>query len=43
VSEPLPGVAEVVAVLSHAGLSMAVAVRLELRDNRWHCAVIQII
>lgn len=42
-SEPRPGVAEVVAVLAHAGMSMAVAMRLELQRDRWQCVVVQII
>lgn len=43
VSEPLDGVAEVVAVLSHAGTSLAVALRLERHSSGWTCTVMQVI
>jgi hypothetical protein len=42
-SEPVDGVAEVVAVLSQGGLSLAMALRLERRDDRWGCVLVQII
>lgn len=43
VSEPLEGIAEVVAVLSHAGSSLAMAFRLERRGSDWICTVVQVI
>jgi hypothetical protein len=43
VAEPRDGIAEVVAVLAFAGASLAMAMRLERRDNQWLCAVAQVI
>jgi uncharacterized protein DUF6459 len=43
VSEPLDGVAEAVAVLSHAGSSCAMALRLERTAGTWTCALAQVI
>lgn len=43
VSEPLDGVAEVVAVLSQAGFAMAMAIRLERRAGAWTCALAQVV
>lgn len=43
VSEPLDGVAEVVAVLSQADASIAMALRLERRGADWLCTVAQVI
>jgi hypothetical protein len=43
ISEPRDGVAEVVAVLSYAGSSLAVAMRLERHDAHWLCALVQVI
>ncbi len=42
-SEPRDGVAEVVAVLSYAGSSLAMALRLERHGDQWLCAVVQVI
>jgi hypothetical protein len=42
-SEPRDGVAEVVAVLSYAGSSLAMALRLERHDDQWLCALVQVI
>jgi hypothetical protein len=42
-SEPLDGVAEIVAVLSYAGSSLAMALRLERHDDQWLCALVQVI
>jgi hypothetical protein len=43
VTEPRDGVAEVAVVLSFAGTSLAVALRLERRADQWICAVAQVI
>jgi Family of unknown function (DUF6459) len=43
VSEPVDGVAEVVAVLSKGDASLAVALRLERRNGTWICTVVQVI
>jgi hypothetical protein len=43
VSEPLDGIAEVVAVLSHAGASIAMALRLERRGADWTCTLVQVV
>jgi hypothetical protein len=43
VSEPRDGVAEVVAVLSHGGVSLAMAMRLERRSSQWLCALVQVV
>jgi hypothetical protein len=43
VSEPRDGVAEVVAVLSQAGVSCAMALRLERHAGTWICAVAQVV
>ena len=43
ISEPLDGIAEVVAVLSRDGSSIAVALRLELRGGTWTCVIMQVI
>jgi hypothetical protein len=43
ITEPRDGVAEVVAVLSYAGSSLAVAMRLERHDGHWLCALVQVI
>jgi len=43
VAEPRDGIAEVVAVLAFAGSSLAMAMRLERRDDQWLCAVAQVI
>ena len=43
VSEPLDGIAEVVAVLSQAGASIAMALRLERRSAEWVCTVVQVV
>lgn len=42
-SEPLDGIAEVVAVLSHGGASLAMAMRLERRAGQWLCALVQVV
>jgi hypothetical protein len=42
-SEPHDGVAEIVAVLSYAGSSLAMALRLERRGDQWLCALVQVI
>ncbi len=42
-SEPCDGVAEIVAVLSYAGSSLAMALRLERRGDQWLCALVQVI
>jgi Family of unknown function (DUF6459) len=42
-SEPRDGVAEIVAVLSYAGSSLAMALRLERHGDQWLCAVVQVI
>jgi Family of unknown function (DUF6459) len=42
-SEPHDGVAEIVAVLSYAGSSLAMALRLERRGDHWLCALVQVI
>ena len=43
VSEPLDGVAEAVAVLSHGDSTLAMALRLERRAGTWICALMQVI
>jgi hypothetical protein len=43
VAEPLPGVAEVVAVLTQGGQALALAMRLEARGAAWVCTVIQVV
>lgn len=43
VSEPLPDKAEVVAVIAHADVSVAIAMRLELRRASWVCTVFQVV
>jgi hypothetical protein len=43
VSEPRDGAAEVVAVLSKSGMSLAVAIRLERTDGTWTCTVVQVV
>jgi uncharacterized protein DUF6459 len=43
VAEPRDGVAEIVAVLSYGGASLAVAMRLERRGESWLCALVQVI
>jgi hypothetical protein len=43
VTEPRDGVAEVAVVLSFAGTSLAMALRLERRADQWICAVAQVI
>ncbi len=43
VSEPSDGVAEAVAVLTRAGTSLAVALRLERRSGTWTCVLVQVI
>ena len=42
-SEPRDGVAEIVAVLSYAGSSLAMALRLERHGDQWLCALVQVI
>ena len=42
-SEPRDGVAEIVAVLSYAGSSLAMALRLERHGEQWLCALVQVI
>jgi hypothetical protein len=42
-SEPRDGVAEIVAVLSFAGSSLAMALRLERHGDQWLCALAQVI
>ena len=42
-SEPRDGVAEIVAVLSYAGSSLAMALRLERQGDQWLCALVQVI
>ena len=42
-SEPRDGVAEIVAVLSYAGSSLAMALRLERHGDQWLCALAQVI
>ena len=41
--EPLDGIAEVVAVLSQAGATIAMALRLERREADWLCTFAQVI
>ena len=43
VTEPVPGVAEVVAVLMHGGAALALAMRLEARGATWVCTVVQVV
>jgi len=43
VSEPLDGIAEVVAVLSQGGTSLAMAMRLERQADAWTCVLVQVI
>jgi len=43
INEPREGVAEVAAVLSFAGSSLAVAMRLERQAEQWLCALVQVI
>jgi hypothetical protein len=43
VSEPRDGIAEVVAVLSRGGTSLAVALRLERRVDAWTCTLVQVV
>jgi uncharacterized protein DUF6459 len=43
VTEPLPGIAEVVAVLAQAGQTRALAMRLEAHGPRWVCTVVQVV
>jgi Family of unknown function (DUF6459) len=43
VSEPLDGIAEVVAVLSQGGASLAMAMRLERQADAWTCVLVQVI
>jgi hypothetical protein len=43
VSEPLDGIAEAVAVLSLAGSSCALALRLERTAGAWTCAIAQVV
>lgn len=43
VSEPLPGKAEAVAIITHAGLSLAIAMRLEVRGSTWICTIFQVV
>jgi hypothetical protein len=43
VSEPLPDKAEVVAVVAYADVSLAIAMRLEVRNSAWVCTVFQVI
>lgn len=42
-SEPRDGVAEVVAVLAYAGMSLAMALRLERHGEQWLCTIAQVI
>ena len=42
-SEPRDGVAEIVAVLSYGGTSLAMALRLERHGDQWLCALAQVI
>jgi hypothetical protein len=43
VSEPLPGVAEVAVVLSRKDRAWAIAIRLELRGERWCCTYLRVL
>jgi hypothetical protein len=43
VSEPRDGVAEVVAVLTRSGTSLAVAIRLERTNGTWICTIVQVV
>jgi len=43
INEPREGIAEVAAVLSFAGSSLAVAMRLERQAEQWVCALVQVI
>jgi hypothetical protein len=43
VSEPAPDKAEVAAVIAHAGASIAIAMRLEVRKATWVCTVLQVV
>jgi Family of unknown function (DUF6459) len=43
VSEPVPDKAEVVAVIAHADVSIAIAMRLELHRASWVCTVFQVV
>jgi hypothetical protein len=43
VAEPLPGIAEVVAVLDHGDGALALAMRLEARAGHWLCTLVQVV
>jgi hypothetical protein len=43
VTEPLPGIAEVVAVLDHGVGALALAMRLEARAGHWLCTLVQVV
>ncbi len=43
VAEPLPGIAEVVAVLDHGDGALALAMRLEASAGHWLCTLVQVV